>query len=50
MLLDTPSGACIAPRAVIQIQNENALALKETLGDVLVEDSMTHSRTAQTSE
>jgi len=50
MLLDTPSGACIAPRAVIQIQDENALALIETLSDVVIEDAMTHSRTAQTSE
>jgi hypothetical protein len=50
MLLDTASGACIAPRAVIQIQDENALALIETLRDVVIEDSMTHRRTAQTSE
>ena len=49
MLLDTPSGACIAPCAVIQIQDENTLAFIETLGDIVIEDAMTHSPTAQTS-
>ena len=42
VLLDTASGTGIAPRAIVQVEHENALALIKTLRDVLVEDSMTH--------
>ena len=50
MLLDTALGACVAPRAVIQVEYENALTLIQTLRDVIIEDSVTHRRTVQTSE
>ena len=43
VLLDTGLGACVASRAVIQVKHENALAFIQTLLDILVEDSVTHS-------
>ena len=47
---DTASGACIASRAVIQIEHENALTFKKTLFDILIEHSVTYGRAIQTSD
>src|SRR5207302_3648558 len=48
VLLDTTSSAGIAPRAVVQVEDENALTFVESLSNVLIEDSVTDGRTAQT--
>ena len=50
MPLDATFGACITPRAVIQVEHENALALIETLRNVCIEDAMAHVGAAQTSQ
>ena len=47
---DTAPGTCIAPRAVVQIEHENALAFKKTLLDILIQNSMTYRRAVQTSD
>src|SRR4051812_16400065 len=46
---DTGPGARIAPRAVIQVEHENALAFIKALLDILIEDSVPYRRAVQTS-
>ena len=50
VLFDTALGAGVAPRAVIQVEHKDALTFIEPLFDILVEHSVTHGRTVQTSD